>query len=579
MRVLIIDDDRALRDALRRALTLAGYEIDAAASGEAGTGTARRGTTRRVVLDVGLRGMDGLEACRRLRAAGDRVPVLMLTARDAIDDRIDGLDAGADDYLVKPFDVGELKARLRALLRRNDADVPAGGLTFDGLRLDPARHGVVIGEEFAELTRTEYQLLELLMRNPRRVLTHDVIYDRVWGYDFGPASNALRVYIGYLRRKLEHAGAPSMIRHRPRRRLHARASRDAAPPHRRRRRPRGRRHCADRRGGHVLRRQHPASPAGRRRAPRTCSGDRRPKPIRTTTRPTSGPRRRAGEPPFPAPPSDRDDARFGGAEGYLQVVCADGTVLRPTGAAAGCRVAARTSRRPLWLGRATRQHKGRRHSFARAHQALGPGQGAVQVARPLTEVDRSLRNILIVLAVVSRGRHRPGRRSRRTCRPDGARTGRALHAPDRGDRRQPGPLERIAVTGDDELARLATELQRDARRARALGRGATPSRRGRQPRAAHADRQPAGEHPDDRGPRPAPGGRARGAARRHPRGARRAHRARRRRGRAGAGQQADRVLDDVRVDRIVSRWWSAPRARGGVDVTFRVDARADARAR
>jgi two-component system response regulator MprA len=213
MRVLIIDDDRALRDALRRALALAGYEIDTAASGEAGLAQVAQERPDAVVLDIGLGGMDGLEACRRLRADGDRVPVLMLTARDSVDDRIDGLDAGADDYLVKPFDVGELKARLRALMRRAiDADIPAGGLSFEGLRLDPGRHGVVVGEDFAELTRTEYQLLELLMRNPRQVLTHDVIYDRVWGYDFGPASNALRVYVGYLRRKLEHVGAPPVIR-------------------------------------------------------------------------------------------------------------------------------------------------------------------------------------------------------------------------------------------------------------------------------------------------------------------------------------------------------------------------------
>ena len=194
VRVLIIDDDRALRDALRRALALAGYEIETAASGEDGLPRVAQERPDAVVLDVGLGGMDGLEACRRLRAGGDRVPVLMLTARDSVDDRIDGLDAGADDYLVKPFDVGELKARLRALMRRaNDTDIPAEGLSFEGLRLDPGRHGVVVGEDFAELTRTEYQLLELLMRNPRQVLTHDVIYDRVWGYDFGPASNALRV--------------------------------------------------------------------------------------------------------------------------------------------------------------------------------------------------------------------------------------------------------------------------------------------------------------------------------------------------------------------------------------------------
>jgi two-component system, OmpR family, response regulator MprA len=139
--------------------------------------------------------------------------VLMLTARAAVLDRIDGLDAGADDYLVKPFDIDELKARLRALLRRAHGEGNAdGGLTFEQLRIDPSRHGVWVGETFVELTRTEYQLLELLMLNPRRVLPHSLIYDRVWGYDFGPSSNALRVYVGYLRRKLEDAGAPPLIR-------------------------------------------------------------------------------------------------------------------------------------------------------------------------------------------------------------------------------------------------------------------------------------------------------------------------------------------------------------------------------
>jgi two-component system response regulator MprA len=208
MRVLIIDDDRALRDALRRALGLAGYDVDTAADGEKGLSRIAAQPPDAVVLDIGMPVVDGLEVCRRLRAGGDRVPVLMLTARDAIDDRIDGLDAGADDYLIKPFDVGELKARLRALLRRVDGgEAPA----FAELRLDPARHGLAVGDRFAELTRTEYQLLELLLRNPRRVLPHDLIYDRVWGYDFDPGSNALRVYVGYLRRKLEKVGARPLI--------------------------------------------------------------------------------------------------------------------------------------------------------------------------------------------------------------------------------------------------------------------------------------------------------------------------------------------------------------------------------
>ena len=210
MRVLIVDDDRALRDALRRALTLAGYEAVLAADGEEALALAGTGPDA-VVLDVGLPGIDGLEVCRALRASGDRVPVLMLTARDAIADRIDGLDAGADDYLVKPFDVGELKARLRALMRRGSNGGSQGALEFCELRLDGARHGAVVGERFAELTRTEYDLLELFMQNPRNVLPHSVIYERVWGYDFGPASNALRVYVGYLRRKLEDLGARPLL--------------------------------------------------------------------------------------------------------------------------------------------------------------------------------------------------------------------------------------------------------------------------------------------------------------------------------------------------------------------------------
>jgi two-component system, OmpR family, response regulator MprA len=209
VRVLIIDDDRALRAALRRALTLAGYDVDVVADGREGLARIAESPPDAVVLDLGLPGPDGLEVCRRLRGGGDRLPVLMLTARDAVEDRIDGLDAGADDYLVKPFDVGELAARLRALLRRTGTDERP--LTFRELRLDPARHGVVVGDRLAELTRTEYQLLELLMRHPRQVLTHDVIYARVWGYDFGPASNALRVYVSYLRRKLEQLGARPLI--------------------------------------------------------------------------------------------------------------------------------------------------------------------------------------------------------------------------------------------------------------------------------------------------------------------------------------------------------------------------------
>jgi two-component system response regulator MprA len=212
MRLLVVEDDTGLRDVLRRALSLAGYEVRLSGDGAEALAEVTRSVPDAVVLDVGLPDIDGLEVCRMLRREGNRVPVLMLTARDAVSDRIDGLDAGADDYLVKPFDIDELKARLRALLRRARGDSELdGALSFGELRLDPARHGVSVGEQFVELTRTEYQLLELMMLNPRRVLPHSVIYDRVWGYDFGPSSNALRVYIGYLRRKLEDAGARPVI--------------------------------------------------------------------------------------------------------------------------------------------------------------------------------------------------------------------------------------------------------------------------------------------------------------------------------------------------------------------------------
>src|SRR3954470_21080940 len=164
VRLLIVDDDRALREALRRALLLAGYDVDVAATGQEGLTRIAAAAPDAVVLDLGLPDVDGLEVCRRLRSAGDRVPILILTARDAVADRIDGLDAGADDYLVKPFDVGELQARLRALLRRatDDGNGDEDAVRFGDLRLDPGRHGLAVGERFVELTRTEFQLLELL---------------------------------------------------------------------------------------------------------------------------------------------------------------------------------------------------------------------------------------------------------------------------------------------------------------------------------------------------------------------------------------------------------------------------------
>jgi two-component system, OmpR family, response regulator MprA len=209
--ILVVDDDRALREVLRRTLTLNGFEVQLAEDGEQALESVMRSVPDALVLDIGLPGIDGLELCRRVRRLGNRVPILLLTGRDAVADRIHGLDAGADDYLVKPFDVGELQARLRALVRRTSPDGDGQRLSFAEITLDPTGHAAQVRDRRVELTRTEYQLLELLMRNPRRVLPHRLIYDRVWGYDYGPASNAQRVYVGYLRRKLEQAGARQLI--------------------------------------------------------------------------------------------------------------------------------------------------------------------------------------------------------------------------------------------------------------------------------------------------------------------------------------------------------------------------------
>jgi two-component system response regulator MprA len=211
MRVLVIEDDDSLRTALRRALVLGGFEVEVAADGEEGLAMAQSGIGDVIVLDLGLPLLDGTEICRRLREAGDRTPILMLTARDAVEDRVAGLEAGADDYLVKPYDVRELRARLKAIARRHLDGGDPGALQFEGVELDPDSHGVRVEDRVIQLTRTEYQLLELFMLNPRRVLTADLIYDRVWGYDASLATNSLRVYIGYLRRKLEAGGAPRLI--------------------------------------------------------------------------------------------------------------------------------------------------------------------------------------------------------------------------------------------------------------------------------------------------------------------------------------------------------------------------------
>jgi two-component system response regulator MprA len=211
VKILVVDDERAVRDSLRRALELQGYQVDLAADGaEALAQLESNGQPDAVVLDILMPGMDGLEVCRRIREQGSEVPVLMLTARDAVGDRVAGLDAGADDYLVKPFALEELLARIRALLRRATPTAD-GVLRFADIELDPGTREVLRDGERIELTRTEFNLLELFMLNPRQVLTRSIIFERVWGYDFGFASNSLDVYIGYLRRKTEGGGKPRLL--------------------------------------------------------------------------------------------------------------------------------------------------------------------------------------------------------------------------------------------------------------------------------------------------------------------------------------------------------------------------------
>ena len=214
MRVLVVDDEKSVRDALSRALRVEGYTVELAAGGGDALGVIAEGGVDAVVLDIQMPGLDGLETCRFLRARGDRVPVLMLTARAGIGDRVAGLDAGADDYLVKPFALEELLARLRALLRRTTPapdSSEAATLAFADLSLNPVTREVRRAGRELQLTRTEFALLELLLRHPRQVLTRQVIFERVWGYDFGANSNSLEVYVGYLRRKTEAEGEPRLL--------------------------------------------------------------------------------------------------------------------------------------------------------------------------------------------------------------------------------------------------------------------------------------------------------------------------------------------------------------------------------
>ncbi len=210
--VAIVDDDQAIRQALGRALRMENYDVELFEDGMSALRAIQLRVPDAIVLDLQLPDVDGLEICRRIRQAGDATPILMLTARNAIDDRVEGLDAGADDYLVKPFDLAELLARLRALLRRRTFQEGEGSLLrFEDLTLNPQTREVFRGERKIELTRIEFDLLELLLNHPRQVLTRDQILDLVWGYNFDSGTNSLAVYVGYLRRKLEESGESRLL--------------------------------------------------------------------------------------------------------------------------------------------------------------------------------------------------------------------------------------------------------------------------------------------------------------------------------------------------------------------------------
>ncbi|WP_229481283.1 response regulator transcription factor [Mycolicibacterium mageritense] len=213
MRILVVDDDRAVRESLRRSLSFNGYSVELAQDGVEALELIASDRPDAVVLDVMMPRLDGLEVCRRLRSTGDDLPILVLTARDSVSERVAGLDAGADDYLPKPFALEELLARMRALLRRTVSDDGADSqiMAFSDLTLDPVTREVTRGTRQISLTRTEFSLLEMLISNPRRVLTRSCILEEVWGFDFPTSGNALEVYIGYLRRKTEAEGEPRLI--------------------------------------------------------------------------------------------------------------------------------------------------------------------------------------------------------------------------------------------------------------------------------------------------------------------------------------------------------------------------------
>jgi two-component system response regulator MprA len=213
VRILVVDDDRAVRESLRRSLSFNGYSVDLAQDGVEALDAIANERPDALVLDVMMPRLDGLEVCRQLRSTGDDLPILVLTARDSVSERVAGLDAGADDYLPKPFALEELLARMRALLRRTSLDEGSDSavMAFGDLTLDPVTREVHRGKRAISLTRTEFALLEMLIANPRRVLTRSRILEEVWGFDFPTSGNALEVYVGYLRRKTEAEGEPRLI--------------------------------------------------------------------------------------------------------------------------------------------------------------------------------------------------------------------------------------------------------------------------------------------------------------------------------------------------------------------------------
>jgi len=215
MRILVVDDDRAVRDSLRRSLEFNGYTVELASDGAEALAVVPRTDPDIIVMDVMMPRLDGLEATRALRSAGNDVPILVLTARDAVSDRVDGLDAGADDYLTKPFALDELLARVRALVRRSarqaELEADEQPLEFADLTLDPVTRDVTRGGRAISLTRTEFALLELFMQRPKRVLERSFILEEVWGFDFPTTANSLEVYVGYVRRKLEAEGEPRLL--------------------------------------------------------------------------------------------------------------------------------------------------------------------------------------------------------------------------------------------------------------------------------------------------------------------------------------------------------------------------------